>query len=208
MDASAFPPAFRTLEPELQTALLELAPIVEVPAETELLREGQYVSGVPLVLDGLVKVFTQQENREFLLYYIQPSQSCIMSFAASMKGEASRIFAVAEAPTRLMMLPIEHLAGWLRSSSRFSQFFFDQYHQRYDLLLDVLHQVLFLKLDQRLWEYLQEQGRIKGTNSFQLGHKEIAADLGTAREVISRLLKKLEQEGKLQQSGGTIKILG
>ncbi|MFN8251399.1 MAG: Crp/Fnr family transcriptional regulator [Ferruginibacter sp.] len=191
----------------LTDALLNISDIREFAPGTELVREGQYVKAVPLVIDGLVKVFTRKEDKELLLYYIQPKESCIMSFTASVRQEKSRIFAVTENTTTVLLIPAEKVAGLVNDHPALNQLFYQQFDQRYSELIDTINTLLYDKLDKRLMDYLQEKVRISGHNPLPVSHKEIAADLGTAREVISRLVKKLEHGHKLKQHSSSIEIL-
>ena len=98
-----------------------------VPAGTELLREGQYVNVIPLVLDGLVKVFSRYEERELLLYYIEPVESCVMSFSAGLWNLPSKVFAITEEESDLLLLPVQHVNEWVRKYPTLNQLFFGQF---------------------------------------------------------------------------------
>ena len=171
------------------------------------MREGQYVKYVPLVLEGAVKVFTRHEDKELLLYYIESGESCIMSFNAGLKSTASKVFAVADKKSLLLLLPVEKLNEWVKSFPSLNELFFNLYDQRYASLLDTINHLLYSRLDQRLYNYLQETARQKNSKIINIRHRQMAAELGTAREVISRVMKKLEQEGKVKQLQGGIEIL-
>lgn len=198
---------YALLGPELLQAIEQSGQYLEVPAGTTLVREGQFVKVVPLVLYGTVKVFTKAEDKELLLYYIRPAESCVMSFAAGMGDEPSKIVAVAEEDTTLWLLPVEQLRQWVTQYPRINLLFFHQYNQRYAELIDTINALLFTRLDQRVLQYLREKSRLKNEAVLQLRHRQIAQDLGTAREVVTRVMKRLEQEGKIKQGEGRIEIL-
>lgn len=179
----------------------------EIPAETVILKEGDFIRAIPLVLEGLLKVYSRYEDRELLLYYIQPYQSCIMSFSSALSEEPSRIFAETEEDTHLLLLPVENLSKWIRQYPEFNTLFYHQYNIRYNELLDTIRYLLYHKLDQRILNHLVEKSRLRGQRILDIRHKQIAFELGTAREVVSRLLKKLEKEGKLRQTKEGIEIL-
>ena len=179
----------------------------QVPQGTEILREGQYVKVIPIVLEGLIKVFSRHEEKELLLYYIKPQESCIMSFSAGMKNEPSKIFAVTEEDTSALLLPTDKVALWVREYPEVNQLFFQQYNLRYSDLLTTIHQLLFERMDKRLLDYLVNKSLLTGRNPIKISHRQIAAELGTAREVISRIMKKLENDGKVRQEANTIEIL-
>lgn len=192
---------------DLVEDILEFSQVTEVPAKTELLREGQYIKVVPIVLEGLVKVYTRHEDRELLLYYIQPSESCIMSYSASLKNTPSHIYAETEEDSTILLVPVDRLPHLRRSYPDFSTMFIDLYNSRYRDLLDTIHHVLFDKMDKRLLDYLKEKVRVRKQNPLKLSHQQIAGELGTVREVISRVIKKLEVEGAIAQHPGGIEIL-
>jgi CRP/FNR family transcriptional regulator, anaerobic regulatory protein len=180
---------------------------IELDSGTQILREGQYVKVIPIVMKGLVKVFTQAENRELLLYYIRPSESCIMSFSAILNNDPSKIFAITEEPSQLLLIPAEKIIQWLRTYPKLNSLFYQQYDIRYAELIETIQQLLFNRLDQRIYDYLQELSRVKATTLIQVKHRQIAQDLGTSREVITRTLKKLEKENKVRQTEKGIEII-
>jgi len=195
------------LNPELITAIEAVSLFKDIPRDSMILKEGQYVKVVPIVTNGLIKVFSRHEDRELLLYYIKPHESCIMSFAASLKNEPSRIYAITEEDTSVILLPVEKIEGWIRQFPDFNSLFFQQYNLRYSELLDTINHLLFNKMDQRLYNYLKEKRQLTNKNPLKISHRQIANDLGTVREVISRVMKKLEGEGKVKQHTSSIEIL-
>lgn len=198
---------FPYLHSDLISEIKKSAIQKEIPKGTEILREGQFVSVVPIVLKGLIKVYKQYEERDLLLYYIKPNESCIMSFAAGLKNKPSNVYAQTEEDTTALLLPIEKIPGWIKQYPDFNSLFFQQYNLRYSELLDTIQQVLFNKMDKRLYDYLREKTELLDKNPIKMSHREIANDLGTAREVVSRVIKKLENEGKVKQQSSGIKIL-
>lgn len=201
------PKALRHLNPSLIEELLEIAVEKDIPDKTEILREGQYVKVLPIVLDGLVKVFSRHDDKELLLYYIRPNESCIMSFSASMKNEPSKVFAMTEGPTKALLIPTDKIDQWIQKYPGFNTLFYQQYNLRYSELLETIGHVLFNKMDKRLFDYLQEKVNLTGNNPLKISHRQIANELGTAREVISRVMKKLETEEKVKQHANHIEIL-
>jgi len=175
--------------------------------DTELLREGQFVKVIPIVLNGLIKVFSRYEDKELLLYYIKPAESCVMSFSASLKNTPSQVFAITEEETTVLLLPVNKVDNWAKNFPNFNQLFFEQYNVRYNELLKTINHLLFDKLDVRLYTYLVEKKDITQKNPIKISHRQIANELGTAREVISRLIKKLEGENKVKQLTNQIEIL-
>jgi CRP/FNR family transcriptional regulator, anaerobic regulatory protein len=192
---------------ELISKILEGSVIEKFPKNTEIIKEGQYIKVVPIVLKGLVKVFTGEEHKELLLYYIQPGESCIMSFSACLKNEKSKIFAITQDETTAILIPCDKLSRWIFEYPNINQLFYQQFDLRYTELMDTIHHLLFDKLDKRLLDYLKEKVSLTDKNPVKITHKEIANDLGTAREVISRLIKKLEHLEKVKQHHDSIELL-
>lgn len=172
--------------------------LMTIPANQEILKEGQYVKVIPVLLTGLAKVLSRGEVRDLLLYYIEPGESCIMSFVQGLNQEPSKVFAITEAESEVLLLPATMLDQMIRESPEFNRMFHQLSNQRYlDLLLTV-NQVFFDNLEERLLEYLQKLSDLKQTRKLSIRHQDIANDLGTAREVVSRVLKKLANQGKVQ----------
>jgi CRP/FNR family transcriptional regulator len=195
------------LHPDLRAEIEEYAILKEIPQGMEILREGQYIKVIPIVVEGLLKVYTRHEDKELLLYYIKSQESCIMSFSAGMKNEPSQIFAVAEEDTTALLLPVERIIQWTRLFPDINQLFFQQYNLRYTELLTTIHHLLFDRMDKRILDFLANKSQLTGRNPIKISHRQIAAELGTAREVVSRLMKKLENEGKIKQEANMIEIL-
>ena len=206
IDDFAIENKFKYLGKELLSELLSVSEVKNFPVHTELVREGQYVKYIPIVLNGLVKVFTQFEEKELLLYYIKPEQSCIMSFSSCINNDKSKIFAITEEETTVLLIPSDKIAKWVTQFPTINALFYKQYDLRYAELVDTIHQMLYYKLDKRLIDYLSEKVKVTGKNPIKISHKEIANDLGTAREVISRLVKKLEKQNLLKQHHDSIEL--
>lgn len=200
-------PYLKDFPRELRDALEETAMLRSFEAGQEILREGQYVQVVPLVLKGVVKVYMRQGEKELLLYYIHQRESCVMSLSAGLWQTPSKVFALAEQDSEILLLPVDVLRPWLQKYPYLQELFFHQFNQRYEDLLQTLSGVLFDQMDQRVYDYLIRKAEVSGQGVLNIKHHEIAHDLGTAREVISRVLKRLEGEGKVKASHGKIEII-
>lgn len=194
------------LENELAEEILDTCSTKTLPPDTFILKEGEYVAALPLVTKGIIKVYSSFEEKELLLYYIKPNESCVMSFSSLINEEPSRIFAVTEEETEIIILPREKIKEWINKYKSLNSLFFRLYDLRYIDLLDMLRTALFENLDKRLIDYLKEKRAISGNDIVKITHREIANDLGTAREVVSRIIKKLEHDGKVQQLSNSIKL--
>jgi CRP/FNR family transcriptional regulator len=195
------------LEKELLEQLLEQSTIKEFPAGIELVRTGQYVKVIPIVLSGLVKVLTQHEDKEYLLYYIKPSESCVMSLIAGIKRQQSLIEAITETESVLLLIPSDKIEHWIDQYPRLNKLFYQQYEDRYTDMIETVHHLLFDKLDKRIVHYLKEKSETLNQNPIKISHRQIAQDLGTAREVVSRVMKQLERDHLVKQLPDAIQLL-
>ncbi|MEZ4761028.1 MAG: Crp/Fnr family transcriptional regulator [Flavobacteriales bacterium] len=207
MDTAAVKQALRQLEGGLIEELLEQCRTVQVPEGAELLREGAYVRDLPLVLDGLVRVYLGHEDKELLLYYIQPAESCVMSLSALLERAPSRIYAVTEKPSTLLLLPETDLRRWLREYPSLNELLYHQFHERYRDLVETIQLVTFGDLATRLLDHLRKAAQVNGSDLVNVRHSRLAQELGTAREVVTRTLKKLERDGLVKQEAGGLRVL-
>jgi CRP/FNR family transcriptional regulator len=196
------------LNPRLLDEIIEESSIQEFTKGTEILREEQYIRAVPIVLNGLVKVYSRFDEKELLLYYIEPAQSCIMTFYAALRNTPSKVYATTEDDSRIAFIPAQLLPKWLREYPDFNDLFYNQYNLRYSELLDTIGHILLDKMDQRLFNHLKKKSLLINNRPVKMSHTQIANELGTVREVITRVLKKLEIDGKVAQTKTGIKIIG
>jgi CRP/FNR family transcriptional regulator, anaerobic regulatory protein len=180
--------------------------IVKFPADQVILKEGAYVNVIPVVLKGLLKVTKKEEDKEILLYYIEPGQSCVMSFSACITNTQSKIFATTEEESQLLLIPSDEMTKLTGKYPAFVRYFFSLYQERYEALVKSIDMLVFKKFDERLILYLREKSGVLNSNVLSITHQEIASDMGTLREVVSRTLKKLEKEGKIGLTRNEIKI--
>lgn len=196
------------LKPDLVEKIINESSIQEFPKDTEILREQQHVQVLPIVLKGLVKVYSRFDDKELLLYYIESAQSCVMTFYAALKNTPSKVYAKTEETSTLLLLPVHVLPTWLREYPDFNELFYNQFNLRYSELLDTIGSLLLDKMDKRLYDHLKKKSELSSRKSIKMSHTQIANELGTAREVITRVMKKLEVDGKVEQKLGEIRIIG
>ena len=201
----------KKLLPHVNTELLQFiineSVEMDIPAETTLLKTANYVRSIPLVVKGLVKVSRIEDDRELLLYYIHPGEMCIMSFSACCSNSTSLIEATAPEETSLLLIPSDKLRQWITTYPAFNFYVYEMFNKRYLDLMDTINQLIFNRLDERIYIYLKEKARLSGTKQIPVTHQQIATDMGTAREVISRLLKKLERENKILTGRNQVTVL-
>jgi len=191
----------------LLDALHQNSEIIEVDKQTELLREGQYVKVVPIVLSGTIRVYIKHEDKELLLYNIKPNESCIMSFSAVIENTPSKVYAVTEEKSVIMAVPITNLDSLLKNYPELNTLYYKLYIERYADLINTIESAIFEKLDQRILEYLVNKSKLTNSNQVKVTHKQIALDLGSSREVISRTLKKLENDNLIKLNNSLIELL-
>ncbi|VAV83829.1 Transcriptional regulator, Crp/Fnr family [hydrothermal vent metagenome] len=195
--------------PELKGELISISQIHEFKAGTTILKQGGYIKVIPLLISGLAKVFKEEpvNGNEVLLYYIKPGESCAMSLITLFRNETSQIKAVIEQDSRIVVIPADKAIAIAKKYPRWNEFIYDLFNMKYDELLNVIEILTFSNKDTRLLEYLKKEATLKNTKTLQTTHQQIAYDLGSSREVISRLLKKLEHDGSIKLSHGTIELL-
>ena len=160
---------------------------------------GKYIKSFPLLISGSLKILREDtEGNEILLYYLNKGQTCAMALTCCMKQEKSNIRAVAEDDTHMIMIPVNFSDEWLFKYKSWKNFIMNTYASRFEELLKTVDSIAFRKMDERLLSYLENKAKILETNSLQVTHQEIAKELNSSREVISRLLKKLEQIGEIK----------
>jgi CRP/FNR family transcriptional regulator len=192
--------------PALLDAISANGSIVTVPEGTQLVTEGQQIRQIPFILTGSVRVFASHDARELLLYHIHAAESCIMSLAISLRNENARINAITDEDSEILLLPVQRVQEWLNEFPEFNMMFYSEFHKRYSDLVETLQQLVFNNLEGRLLDYLKDQKSKFSDGVIDLRHRQIASDLGTAREVISRILKKLEKNGSIIQTKKGIEI--
>lgn len=180
---------------------------LDIQKGENLMHEGQYVKYLPLVLNGAIKVSIRQEEKELLLYYIKPYESCVMSLASCLQNEASRVNALVYESGNVLLLPSDKVREWSQQHPKLNILFLQQYDRRYSDLIDALHHVSFDKLEKRILDYLVQKSTLDGSRQLKISHREMAMDLGTAREVVTRILKKLEAGGWVRQGENYLEIL-
>jgi CRP/FNR family transcriptional regulator len=173
-----------------------------------LMRTGQYIRNTILVLSGSIKVYREGEDGgEFFMYYLQPGQACAISMICATKRETSQIMAKVDEDVELVLIPLSLMDKWMMQHRSWYEFVIGTYRNRFEEVLEVVDNIAFRAMDERLEFNLKRHKEACGCNDLKLSHQEIAAELNTSREVISRLLKKLEQRGALKLHRNHIELL-
>ena len=173
-----------------------------------ILDESSNIKSIPLVLNGSIRVIrTDEDGREIFLYYITSGESCIMSFLGGMQHTSSKVKAIAEENTEILFIPVDKMNQMIAEYPEWLEYIFRLYHKRFEELLEVVNAVAFKKMDERLLDLIQLKVNHIQNDTLQITHEQIANDLGTARVVISRLLKQMEMEGLLKLGRNKITLL-
>ncbi|MFN8296331.1 MAG: Crp/Fnr family transcriptional regulator [Chitinophagales bacterium] len=195
-------------EPDLIKELNAKSTFSEVKSGDVILNIGETVRQIPIILKGSVKVSRiDEEGKELLLYYVNPKESCAMTFTCCMQHFPSEIKAVAEEDVEMLSVPIKVMDEWLVKFPSWKSFVMKTIHHRFNELLRTIDQIAFQKLDERLISYLKDKSKATHSTLVNLSHQQIADELATSRVVISRLLKKLENDKKLLLYRNQIKLL-
>jgi CRP/FNR family transcriptional regulator, anaerobic regulatory protein len=188
---------FPQFEQPLLDDILTHSTIRQVEEGEEVMRTGQYIRSTLLLLSGLLKVYREDdEGNEFLMYYLEPGSACAMSMMCTARDEQSQIMAKAVTEAEVILIPSHLSEQWLAKYKSWHNFVIASYRQRFEELLQTLDSIAFKGLDERLLFYLKRHVKVSG-KEIRLSHQQIAFELNSSREVISRLLKKLEQTGAI-----------
>ena len=169
---------------------------------------GDKMKGVPLVLEGAIKIVREdKKGEEILLYFLERGDTCASSFASAISNGKCGIRAIAEKESEIIFLPTEKLDEWLIKYKSWRNFVIDSYNIRLNEMMETIDSLAFMRMDERLFKYLTDKAQIMRETSLNTTHQDIAYDLNTSRVVISRLLKQLENEGKISLHRNRIEIL-
>lgn len=195
-------------EDELLQEIDSIGVLKEIKEGEMLMDIGNYVTAMPLLISGAIKVLREDEDGdELLLYFLERGHTCAMTLSCCLGQKKSEIRAVAETDTQLIMIPVQKMEEWTSKYKSWRNFVFNSYQNRLDEMLETIDSIAFLNMDERLWKYLQEKVRINKSKKVLNTHQEIAYDLHTSRVVVSRLLKSLEKQGKIKLQRNAIEVL-
>jgi len=190
---------FPQFEPKLIDLIEKNAVERAFNAGEVIMRTGQYIKSTVLVLEGRIKIYREnQDGGEFLMYYLGAGQACAVSMICAVQSQTSEIMAQAEENTEVLMIPIQLMDDMMNQYKTWYQFVVQTYRSRFDELLTVVDNIAFRNMDERLEFYLKRHADKTGKRNIELSHQQIADDLNSSREVISRLLKKMEQRSLLK----------
>ena len=203
---------WKKLFPQFETALIEIIEKNAVQktfaAGEVIMRTGQYIKSTALVLEGQIKIYRENpDGGEFLMYYLGSGQACAVSMICALQSETSEITAIAEEETEVLLIPVQLMDELMNQYKSWYQFVIQTYRSRFDELITVVDNIAFHNMDERLEFYLKRHVKNSGRKRIETSHQQIADDLNSSREVISRLLKKMEQRQLVKLNRNMIEVL-
>ncbi len=188
---------FPDLEEDLYQEIMEHATIKEIKAGDTLLRVGQTIRSTMLILEGTIKLYREDEaGKEFFIYHLNAGQACSLSLVCAIRHKTSEVLAKALTDATVLNIPLSFMDKWMSAYKSWYQFVINSYRDRFEELLKTIDAIAFSNMDERLAYYLNKQVELMGPH-LKMTHQEIASDLNSSREVISRLLKKMEAKNWL-----------
>ncbi|MFH6967207.1 Crp/Fnr family transcriptional regulator [Flavobacterium sp. FlaQc-28] len=185
--------------PELVEKLYKHSIKKTYEAGSVILNENAHIRSIPIVIKGVMRVIrTEEDGREILLYYIKAGESCIMSFLGGLHNETSKVKAEVEEDAEILFLSMDKVSLFIKEYPQWLDYIFRLYHKRFEELLEIVNAIAFKKVDERLLNLLKKKSELTQSKTIQITHEQLANELGTARVVVSRLLKQLEENGVVQ----------
>ncbi|MFI1743581.1 Crp/Fnr family transcriptional regulator [Thalassobellus sediminis] len=169
---------------------------------------NQPLNFIPLLLHGDIKILREDsDGNELLIYFLEAGETCTMSLTCCMDTSKSKIRAVAEKDTSLIMIPVSQMQQWFQNNESWRNFILRSYQTRFDEMLEAIDNLAFMKMDERLYKYLSNKAVLNSSKTLHVKHQDIAEDLHTSRVVISRILKQLENKNKIKLGRNKIEII-
>ena len=195
-------------EDELINDIDKVGFLKEFKENSEIIKYGQYTKGIPLIISGTIKVLRRNQNGdELVLYFLEKGESCSMTMNCCFGQKKSEIRAIAETDVKIISIPVEKMKDWLQKYRTWMAFVFESYNNRFEEMINAIDNLSFSNMNKRLIKYLKDKVIIQKSTTLTISHKEIAQDLNTSRVVVSRLLKSIENNGKIELGRKKILVL-
>lgn len=190
---------FPTFEKELIQEIVQKGEMKIFTEDETLVKTGQYFRSILLIVDGLIKVYREdQQGDEFFIYYLQPGQACALSMKCQLRNETSQVMAKAVTETSVIMVPIECMDEWMQKYKSWYHFVMDTYRNRIEDLLETIDDIAFRNMDNRLLSYIKKAQEVHNSSVITINHTAVAEELNSSREVVSRLMKKVSEKGLIR----------
>lgn len=194
-------------EKELLDEMYEVGKIKSYPSGTQIMDIGQTLTHMPLIINGSVKVMKEDENsNELLLYYLEWGDTCAVTLNCCTKPGKSLIKAITELDSDILFIPVEKMEEWMVKYRSWRSFVLDSYNSRLNEMLDAIDNLAFHNMETRLLKYLRDKVMVNKNARLHITHFEIASDINSSRVVISRLMKRLENEGLIIQHRNYVEV--
>ena len=191
----------------LTDRICENSSLLEFESGITLLKSGEFISAIPMVVDGAIKVSRENNlGQEVFLYFMRKGETCAMTLSSCLKQQKSAIRATTMCPTQILLIPHIEVAFYMRNFANWNEFILDAFHNRFDSIVGAFERASFMSLEDQLRIYLRDIVAITENKIVNLSHEELAMDLGSSRVVVSRVLKIMEQKGWLQLKRGRLVI--
>jgi len=197
-----------SFEKELIAEIEQVSVITQFKAGENIIDIGQYIKFMPLLLDGVIKIIRENKKEgELLLYFLEKGDTCALSIACCVGSKKSEIRAIADVDTTVAMIPNQYLDSWMGTYKTWRNFILESYSDRLNELLTTVDNIAFSQMDVRIMNYLKEKASISKSQKIEITHQVIANDLNTSRVVVSRILKSLENQGKILLNRNNINLI-
>ncbi len=192
---------------DLNKELEQNARLKQVKKETVLIKPGDSIVFIPIVLKGSIRIIRQDhDGAEVFLYHLYPGQTCAMSLTCCQSGKKSMIKAIAEVDSELLQIPVNLTEDWYKYPE-WKAYISNNYHSRFAELMQVIDLIAFNNMDKQLLHYLEERSKALNTRFLEITHQQIADELHAHREAISRLLRTMEQKKLVKLGRNNIEVL-
>ena len=195
-------------EENLRKLIEEEGTVMEIKASEMLMDIGNYIKFVPLIMSGMLKIMREdKDGNELLLYYVKAGETCAMSLTCCMGDARSNVRAIAEEDTVIVAIPVRFMDQWTNQYQSWKSFVMHTYQKRFEELLATIDGIAFQKLDDRLERALKQRSEAASVKLLAVTHQELATELNSSREVISRILKQMEKRNMVKLGRNRIELL-
>ena len=199
---------FPTLELELLAEIEKCAEGRTIQAGDTIMKTGQNIRSAILVVDGILKIFREDEDGgEYFMYYLDEGKACAISLVCALGIGTSGVMAKAVTDATILIIPAHYVDEWIGKYKTWAQFAVSSYRERFEELMQVIDHIAFRNMDERLVFYLKRYKEKFNTDTIYISFTEIAQELNSSREVISRLMKKLSEKGAVELMGSHVQII-